>query len=63
VLKKDPKTYRNVPDWWATSKKMLAELELKKLVDFDNLKQMNEGKHQKLFLLFNDEETKNFLEE
>lgn len=42
---------------------MLTELDVKKLVEFDNLKQMNENKYQKLFQLFNDEESKNFLEE
>ena len=42
---------------------MLTELDVKKLVEFDNLKQMNEIKYQKLYQLFNDEESKNYLEE
>ena len=61
-LKKDTKTFRMVPDWLLTSKKMLGEFDIKKLLDFDNEKQMDDSKNKKLVTLFTDPETSKYLE-
>ena len=62
-MKKDLQTFRMVIDWWATSKKMLLDLKLKTLLDFDNEKEMNDTKYEKLNQLFTDPKTKDYLEE
>ncbi len=50
-----------VPDWWATSKKMLGNFDIKMLLNFDNEKSMNDKKANQLNKLFNDPEKKEFL--
>ncbi len=62
-MKKDPKTFRMVPDWWASSKKMLSNFDIQRLVNFDNEKEMNESKFKKLDNLFKDPESKEYLSE